>query len=111
MVSEQDLGRAQQLQQQLQLVAMQKQQLQLQNGEVERALSELETAKVAYRFAGSVMVQKDVGELKKQLNEEKESVELRLKSVAKQEEVFLKQFEELRKRLEPSGGDGTSMVS
>ncbi|NUN11741.1 prefoldin subunit beta [Candidatus Micrarchaeota archaeon] len=111
MAGQDDLVKAQQLQQQLQIVAMQKQQFSLQNAEIDRALNELGNASVAYRVAGSVMVEKSVPELKTQLSEEKESVEVRLKALTRQEESLLNAFEDLRKRLEPMGGDDASITN
>ncbi|MFH1779877.1 MAG: prefoldin subunit [Candidatus Micrarchaeota archaeon] len=104
-MDEQNLVQAQKLQQRLQFIVMQKQQLQLQQSEIDRALKELEGASVAFRVAGSIMVEKKVPDLKNQLTEEKETVDVRLKALETQEASLIKEFEELRKKIEPAGGD------
>ena len=98
-----DLTEMQSLQQQLQIVMSQKQQLLLQQNESDKALEELAKASGAiYRFAGGIMVQKDKATLEKDLKEEKESTEVRLGAIAKQEKKLKDRFDELRKKLEGS---------
>ena len=95
----------QNLQQNLQFSAMQKQQLAIQLDEVQKALEELEKAGEGteiYRAVGSVFVRKDRGSLKNELLEEKESIELRKGSLEKQEKKMAERFESLRKELEAS---------
>ena len=91
-------------QQQYQTIMMQKDQLRLQQLEIEKALEELETIKgeKAYKISGPIMIKKDVEELKKELKEKKEDMDLRLKTLTKAEERVtskLKGMEEDLKKL------------
>lgn len=88
-------------QQQLQALIAQKESLKLQSLEIERALEELKSHKQAYAYkvAGPVMVRKSVEELKKELEEQKENLELRLKSVERAEERTLKRLKEVEEKL------------
>jgi len=98
-----DLMDLQSIQQQMQMFVMQKQQLLLQQSEVEKASEEVEKASgQLYRLAGSVLVAKEKGVLQNDLKEEKESAEVRLNALAKQEKKLKDRFEELRKKLEKS---------
>lgn len=108
-----DLMELQALQQQLQIVLMQKQQLLLQQTELDKAQGEVEKASgQMYRFAGSILVAKDKASLEKELKEEKESADMRVNSLGKQEKKLKDRFEELRRNLEKSfpkqglGGEG-----
>jgi len=83
--TEKKLGQLQMIEQNLQGLLMQKQQFQTQLIEIESALKELETAKESYKIVGNIMVSSNKEDLKKDLNQKKETVELRIKSVEKQE--------------------------
>src|SRR3989304_2818177 len=65
----------QSMQQQMQTVLIQKESLKLQNLEIERALEELGKTdqKTAYKISGQIMISKNVEELKKELEETKET--------------------------------------
>ena len=107
-----DLMMAQQTQQQMQLASMQKAQFSMQMAETDKALEELGTAKgTCYRFIGSVLVPKTKEELEKELKEEKEMLEVRLKALEKQEKMAKERLEELGKKFEKfqremGGGQG-----
>ncbi len=109
-----DLMEYQKLQQQLQFVLMQKQQASLQQRESQKALEELKTSSgVCYKFAGGVLVPKTKEDIVKQLGEESESLELREKSLSKQEELFTQRLLSLEKKLSALkntfGSDGALM--
>ncbi len=88
------------LQQRLQVFAAQKQQLQLQQIETEGALAELEVAKPpVYRMVGELLVEKPIADLKKELKERKEEIELRIKTVEKQELKSRERAQELQKEI------------
>ncbi|MEM4255278.1 MAG: prefoldin subunit beta [Candidatus Norongarragalinales archaeon] len=99
-----DLIELQSIQQQMQLLVMQKQQLLVQQGELDKASEEIgkATGGQLYRFAGGIMIPKEKSVLESELKEEKESVEVRLNALAKQEKKLRERFEELRKKLEKS---------
>ncbi|HII39286.1 TPA: prefoldin subunit beta [Candidatus Micrarchaeota archaeon] len=88
-----DVVEFQQLQQQLQMVAMQRQQSSLALAELAKAGEEVaKSSGKCYRFAGSVMVPKEKAALEAELKEEKESLDLR-------QGMFQKQEDKLRERL------------
>ena len=74
-------------QQQYQSILFQKEQLRLQQLELEKALEELEATKVekAYKITGPIMIKKNKDDLKKELEEKKEDIDLRLKTLTKAE--------------------------
>jgi len=76
----------QMLQQRMQLFGAQKQQFQMQMIETENALGEVEKSKSSvYRLVGEILVEKPCDEIKKELKEKKEELELRIKTLDKQE--------------------------
>jgi prefoldin beta subunit len=83
--TEEKIGRMQLLEQNMQNMMMQKQQFQSQLIEVTSALEELETTEKAYKIVGNIMVLSKKDDLKKDLESKKEMVELRIKSIEKQE--------------------------
>lgn len=104
----------QQLQQQLQMLAYQHQQMDLQLKDLEHTKEELKTAGEgqAYRFVGAFFVPKDKAQLEKDLQEEKETLELRAKTLQKQEEKMSERLESIRKwfeRQQKAKGDGAAI--
>jgi len=88
-------------QQQLQSVLIQKETLRLQSIEIDKALEELNATKEekAYKITGQIMISKTVDELKKELNESKELVDVRTKSLEKIEEKINSKLTELQEKL------------
>jgi prefoldin beta subunit len=89
------------MQQQLQGVLIQKENMRLQQLEIEQASKELEDTKQenAYKITGAVMIAKPVKELKEELQETKEAVDVRLQSLKKAEDRLNAQLEELQEKL------------
>lgn len=86
------------LQQRLNLFATQKQTFQVQQIEIENALNELEKAKApVYKLVGELLIEKSPEELKKELEEKKTDVEIRVKSLEKQEEKTKEKALDLQK--------------
>ncbi|HLC50069.1 MAG TPA: prefoldin subunit beta [Candidatus Nanoarchaeia archaeon] len=83
--TEQKIGQLQMFEQSLQSFLGQKQQFQMQFVEIESALNELETTDKSYKIVGNIMVEADKDELKADLQSKKEVLELRMKSIEKQE--------------------------
>ena len=83
--TEQKIGQLQMFEQSLQNFLGQKQQFQVQLVEVESALNELENTEKAYKIVGNIMVESDKNELKADLNSRKEMLELRIRTMEKQE--------------------------
>jgi prefoldin beta subunit len=87
------------LQHNLQNILSQQQQFQRQFSEIESALKELETASTAYKILGNLMVSTNKETLLTELNEKKETLTIRIKSLATQEETLKKKTEELQKEM------------
>ncbi|MBI2005262.1 MAG: prefoldin subunit beta [Candidatus Aenigmarchaeota archaeon] len=95
------VGQFQQYQQQLQAVLIQKETMQLQLMEITKALEELDSSKneKAYKITGQIMVSKPVEELKKELGETKEAIEVRVNSLGKTEEKITGKLKEMETEL------------
>ncbi len=82
------LNRLTQLQNTLQQLVLQKQRLDLERGESERALKLLDDVasdKKVYKSAGAILVEKDKDDVVNELNERLEFLEMRAKVLTKQE--------------------------
>ena len=90
------IQRLQMMEQNMQSLNMQKQQFQAQLFEIEGALKELESAPVAYKIVGGIMIGTDKVALQKELQSKKELFELRVQTFEKQE----KQLKEKAKKLQ-----------
>lgn len=88
-------------QQQLQSILIQKESLRLQIMEMDKALEELNATnqEKTYKITGSIMVLKPVAELKKELEEGKEALAVRIKSLEKTEERINNRLKELQEKL------------
>jgi len=95
------VGQFQTYQQQLQSVLIQKETMQLQLMEITKALEELDSTKneKAYKITGQIMVSKPVEELKKELAETKEAIEVRVNSLGKTEEKITTKLKEMETEL------------
>ena len=104
----------QQIQQQMQYLGVQRYQLEAQLKESEKALeavSKLKAGTPIYQSVGSLLVKvEDVPALKKELAEKKESQELRVKTLERQEKQMRERHEELGSTLEKtfSKGEGNA---
>ena len=83
--TEDKIQQLQMIEQGMQNFLMQKQQFQTQLVEIESALTELEKTDTAYKIVGNIMVSSDKEELLNELKSKKEVVELRIKTLEKQE--------------------------
>jgi len=98
--TEKQIQELQILEQNLQNVLMQKQAFQLELNEVENASSELKSAKdEVYKIAGSIMIKTSKEDLEKELAEKKKLLELRLKSIDKQENLMSEKLNSLRQDI------------
>ncbi|MEM5794622.1 MAG: prefoldin subunit beta [Candidatus Aenigmatarchaeota archaeon] len=95
------LAQFQAYQQQLQTILIQKESIKIQVMETEKALEELNQTKEknAYKISGQIMVLKPVEELKKELSEMKEDLEVRIKALEKSEEKLKDKLKELQNKL------------
>jgi prefoldin beta subunit len=97
------LVRFEQLQQNLQAIAMQKQQVDLESNEVERALVELKKASdtdPVYKSAGNILVRAKKDDLLKDLEERKELANTRSTVLAKQESRVRENIKDLQAKIE-----------
>lgn len=106
----------QHMQQQIQVLSSQKFQLEAQLRETERALEELgklskETP--IYKSVGSLLVRAEDKEgVEKELNEKKETIDIRIKAMDRQEKQLVEKYQDLQKELstaisaakQPEGG-------
>ncbi|KHO47743.1 MAG: prefoldin beta subunit [archaeon GW2011_AR5] len=104
------IGHLQMQNQQLQAVLMQKQALSMQSREIEKALEHLETASDdVYRTVGPILVKVPGGEVKKQLEDDKEEVDLKLKTIESQEKKLRDKLKESQEKIQgmmPQGQGG-----
>src|SRR3989338_8092148 len=94
--SEKKLSQLQMLEQSMQSLLMQKQQFQMQQVELESALKELENVDEAYKIVGNIMVLSKKSDLKDDINSKKEVIELRIKTLEKQENQFREKASKLQ---------------
>ncbi|MBI4258419.1 MAG: prefoldin subunit beta [Thaumarchaeota archaeon] len=95
--------RYEQLQQNLQAIMIQKQQVELELAELDKALTELRKAgpdEVVYKSAGSILVKAKKDDLLKELEEKKELDNTRLTVLAKQEQRTRGSAKELQTKLD-----------
>ena len=95
----------QQMQQQAQTLTQQTSQIEMSVNEIERTLNEIEDTNdksTLYRAIGSIMQKVDnVKKLKKELMDEKETLEIRNKSLKGQVENLNVQINEMQSKLTP----------
>ena len=93
------------MQQQVQTLSQQTSQIDMSIRETERTLEEIKDSgkdSVLYRAIGSVMKKvEDVEKLRSELTEEKETMEIRNKSLKNQIETVNKELEGMQKKLTP----------
>jgi len=85
--------------QSLQQFLTKKQTFQSQLVEVDSALTELEKTEKAYKIVGNVMVSANKEDLLKDLKSKKEMVELRIKTLEKQEDKMREETAQLQKEV------------
>ncbi len=93
------ISKLQLLEQSRQTLNVQKQNFQLQLMELESAIKELKSTRESYRIVGNVMIKKEPDELLRELEEEKQRLELRIKSLDKQEETIKNKMKSLQEEI------------
>jgi len=97
------LARYEQTQQNLQAVMIQKQQVEMELSETEKALEELTKAPDSegiYKFAGNLLVKVEKDAVVKELTEKKELGSTRKMVLAKQESRFRESLKELQSKID-----------
>lgn len=98
--TEEKIGQLQLMEQNLQNFIMQKQKFQTQLFEVDNALKELESSKdKAYKIVGTVMIATKREDLIKELKEKKSVLELRVKTIEKQEKSLKDKAAEMQTEI------------
>jgi len=96
-----DLIEYENLEKQLEVVLIQKHQLQLQSNEIKHALEELKNAKgQVYRSVGSLMMESSKDEAEKDLKDRQELITVKLTALGKQEEKLRASVSETQKSLQ-----------
>ncbi|RLG71108.1 MAG: hypothetical protein DRO04_00560 [Candidatus Iainarchaeum archaeon] len=87
-------------------ISNQKQQLQLHVNVLKNAIDELSktSEEKVYQLVGNIMIQKDTKQVKKELEEQKETAEMRIKALQKQEDALMDKLNKLRAEIESSQG-------
>jgi len=95
--TQEQIRELQSLEQNLQSLLMQKQAFQMELSETENALSEIsKTSSEVYKMIGQIMIKSDREKIDKELKQKKDIINLRLKSIDKQEQELEKRGEELK---------------
>ena len=98
--TEEKIRQLQLFEQNMHSILSQKQTFQSQIVEIENALKELESSEgKVYKIVGSIMIDSTKEKLKKDLGERKDVLDLRLKSVKKQEDGLKERAEKLQKEV------------
>ncbi|HWQ20782.1 MAG TPA: prefoldin subunit beta [Methanotrichaceae archaeon] len=101
------LAQLQQLQQQAQAMLSQKSQIEALIRETDAAVKELEKSPddaVVYKSVGELLFKADKPKLLEELKEKKDMMDLRLKTMSKQEERIQSRFTQLQEQLKQSLG-------
>ncbi len=101
-VLKEKITQLQMLEQRMQATLNQKQQIQSRLLELDSALKEIEGKSEAYKIIGTVMVKTNPDSLKKDLEEKREVLNVRINSITKQEEKIKEQAEKLQKDVQDS---------
>jgi prefoldin beta subunit len=89
-------------QQQIQAVLMQKESLNLQNAEIDKALEEMKKTeeKEVFKVVGPVLIKAEKTKVEKEFEEKKELIDVRLKSLKKQEDRLKEKIKESQEKFE-----------
>ncbi|MCD6096554.1 MAG: prefoldin subunit beta [Thermoprotei archaeon] len=109
-----DLERLSQIQEMLNNVVLRRQQYEIQLKEIENAINELNQAPddvTIFKNVGNILIKTTKQKALEELQEAKETVELHIKTLQRQENLLRKQFDDLRKKVQKElsgagGGEG-----
>ena len=100
---QEQIGKMQQSQQNLQSILAQKQQVEMENTESERALEELQKVsddEHVYKYAGNILIKSDKKTLIEELQEKKELSKTKTTVLSKQEERIKASLQEQEKKIQ-----------
>lgn len=96
-----EIQQFQQMEQQYQMVVTQKQKLSIELNETTLASEELKKeTDTVYKSIGSILVKTGKEDLEKELAEKKENLEVRLKTLERQEQRLLEKLKNMRAKIE-----------
>ena len=98
-MKDENVQRLQMIEQNLQMLNKQKQQFQAQAFEVDGAITELEHTSSAYKIIGGLMIQTNKETLRGELKSKKELLDLRVKTLEKQEQQIRDKAQQLREEV------------
>jgi prefoldin beta subunit len=101
------IAQLQQIQQQIQALAMQKSQIEAMQKEAKMALEELEKLAddaVVYRSVGELVIKTSKEESITKLKDREETLSLRLQSISRQEERLTTRFKQLQEQVQQALG-------
>jgi prefoldin beta subunit len=101
------LAQLQQVQQQAQALAQQKSQLEIMLKESDMAIDELdklEEGGVVFKNIGNLMIKSEKNKTIEEIKDKKETLNLRLQTINRQEERISKRFTQLQEQLKTSVG-------
>ena len=99
-VDEKKMQELQILEQNLQNILLQKQAFQMELRESEAALRELgRSGDEVYKIIGQLMIKTEKNQMKEELEEKKKIIDMRIKSLEKQEQILSEKFEEIQREL------------
>lgn len=97
------LARLQQLQQSLQIIVAERQRLEIEFSETERALNETKSLAdegVIYKSIGSLLIKSDKSTVMRELEEKKELLNTRISVLARQEERTREKLKEVEREVQ-----------
>ena len=100
---QEQIGKMQQSQQNLQSILMQKQQVEMENAESDRALEELKKASdddQVFKYAGTILIKSDKKSLIDELEEKKELSKTKSTVLEKQEERLKTSLQEQEQKIQ-----------
>lgn len=97
---EKNIQEMQLLEQNLHNLLLKKQAFQIELSETQAALKEIEDANDdIFKVVGELMIKTEKSKIKKELSEKEKMVELRLKTIEKQEQMLAEKIDSLREEL------------
>ncbi len=89
---------------QLMNISAQRQQLQMQSNSMQASLDELQKTKEkkVYKAVGNILILSDAKKVQKELKEQKDATDLRIKTLQKQEDALIDKLNKLKSQIEES---------
>ena len=106
MKNEEKFQELQMLEQNLQNILMQKQSFQMELSETQSALNEIKNSKDdVFKIVGQLMIKTEKSKVSDELSGKEKILEIRLKKMQQQEEIFMEKLERLREEVIDSKSD------